>query len=224
MKEHLINKKAENKTVLYIHRIILAILFLIFLYEFVLIYKADKFYFLSYEQINLFLNILYYLLCVVNEFNKKETKKLYHHYFHLCFSLSSSIPILYLVIYFLYNNEDAKEDKSIVYILFLIFPIISNILETLIIKRYKPDYINPIFIILFLVSYYALLHYLGKMEMDIGDFESKSLIEVKFIMLLFIISLIGAFVGWWLYKSITKPKIKKINLDSSVNSNELSDE
>ena len=60
--------------------------------------------------------------------------------------------------------------------------------------------------------------------MDIGDFDSKNLIEIKFIIKLFIFSSIGAYGGWWLYKYITKPKIKKINLDSSVDSNDLSEE
>ena len=37
--------------------------------------------------------------------------------------------------------------------------------------------------------------------------------------------LIGTFAGWWLYKMITKPRIKKIRLESnSVDSSELSEE
>ena len=225
MKEHLINKKEENKILSYTHRIILGVLISIFIYEFVFNYQKEKFNYLSYEQMNLFFNIFYYLLCVIKEINKKETKKLYHKYFHLCFSLSASIPILSFVIYLLNNSEDIKnDDTSMLKISFLVSPIISNILETLIIKRYKPAYINPIIIILLLISYYSLIHFLGKMGMDIGDFVSERLSEIKFIMQLCLFSLIGTFAGWWFYKFITKPKIKKINLDSSADSNELSEE
>ena len=224
MKEHLIKKKEENKILSYTHRIILGVLFSIFIYEFVFEYNKEKFNFLSYEQINLFLNIFYYLFCVLKEVNKKETKKSYHKYFHLCFSLSASIPILYLVIYLLNICEDANKDISMIYISFLISPLISNIMETLIIKRYKPSYIHPITIILFLIVYYSLIHFLGKMGMDIGNFSSERLSEIKFIIQLFLFSLIGTFLGNWLYKFMTKPTIKKINLDSSADSNDLSEE
>ena len=122
------------------------------------------------------------------------------------------------------DSEGIKDEISLIYISFLISPIISNILETLIIKRYKPEYINLIIIILFLILYYSLIHFFGNMGMNIGDFDSKNLIEIKFIIKLFIFSLIGSYGGWWLYKYITKPKIKKINLDSSVDSNDLSEE
>ena len=224
MKEHLINKKEENKILSYTHRIILGVLLLIFIFDFIFKYNKDKFNFLSYEQINLYINIIYYILCVKNEYNKIETKKLYHKYFHFCFSLSASIPILFFIVYLLNKSQELKTDISILNILFLFIPIISNFLETLIIKRYKPDYINPITIILLLIIYYVIIHFLGNMGMDIGDFDSERLTEIKFIIELFISSLIGTFFGWWLYKLITKPKIKKINLDSSADSNELSEE
>ena len=223
MKQHLINKKRENKILSYTHRIILGVLLSIFIYELVFRYKKYKFNFFSYEQINLFLNIFYYFLCVIKEYNQKETKKLYQKYFHLCFSISASIPFLYFI-NLLNDSKELKVDISLIYISFLISPIISNILETLIIKRYKPEYISLIIIILFLILYYSLIHFFGNIGMDIGYFNSKNLIEIKFIVKLFTFSLIGSYGGWWLYKYITKPKIKKINLDSSVDSNDLSEE
>ena len=225
MKEHLIKKKPENKILSYTHRIILGVLITIFIYEFVFIYNKEQFNFLTFEQINLFFNILYYLLCVIKELNQKETKKSYHQYFHLCFSLSASVPFLYLIIYlFSNNNDESKGENSIIYIAFLVSPIIGNILETLIIKRYKPEYINPIMIIAFLIAYHGLIHFLGKMGMDIGDFPAESLQQFMFVVRLCIYTMIGSFAGWWLYKIMTKPKIKKINLESSVDSSELSEE
>ncbi len=121
-------------------------------------------------------------------------------------------------------SEDSKLDISILYLSFSLSPLIANILETLIIKRYKPAYISPIILILFLICYYSLIHFLGKVGMNIGDFDSEHLSQIKFIIQLCLFSLIGSFGGWWLYKFITKPKIKKINLDSSADSNELSEE
>ena len=224
MKKHLIKKKPENKLLVYTHRIILGVLITIFIYEFVFIYNKDNFNFLSFEQVNLFFNILYYLFCVIKELNKEDTKKSFQQYFHFCFSLSSSIPFIYLVIYLLNNNEDLKMNTSFYYISFLICPIVLNCLETLIIKRYKPSYINPIFIIIFLIFYHGLIHFFGKMGMDIGDFPSELLEQFKFILQLGILAMIGSLCGCWVYKVITKPKIKKINLESDADSNELSEE
>jgi hypothetical protein len=224
MKEHLIKKKKDNKFLTYTHRIILGALITILIYEFIFKYKKEKYFFLSFEQINLYINIIYYLLCVVYELNKKETKKLFHRFFHFCFSLSVSTPITFLVIYFSVNNEDIQANSSMISISFLLTPMISNILETLIIKRYKPAYINFLFIIIFFLSYYGMIHFLGRMEMDIGFCISEQLKEATFVIQLFMFSLIGAFGGWYIYKSVTKPKIKKINIDSSVDSNEMSEE
>ena len=97
-------------------------------------------------------------------------------------------------------------------------------METLIIKRYKPEYINPILIIAFLIAYHGLIHFLGKMGMDIGDFPAENLQQFMFVVKLCIYTTIGSFCGWWLYKVMTKPKIKKINLESSVDSSELSED
>ena len=223
MKEHLIKKKKDNKILSYTHRIILGALITIFIYELIIIYKKERYNFLSFDQINLFLNIIYYLLCVINELNKQETKKLFHKYFHLCFSLSASTPITFLLMYLMVDNEDIKADSSILNISFLITPLISDILETLIIKRYKPAYAHLLLIIIVLIIYYAIVHFLGRMGMDIGYCISENLKDITFVIQLFIFSSIGAFIGWYLYKVITKPKIKKININSSVDSNELND-
>ena len=226
MKEHLIKQKNENKILSYTHRIILGVLIAIFIYEFAFIYSKEKYNFLTFEQVNLFINILYYLLCVIKELNKKDTKKLYHKYFHLCFSLSVSVPFVSFIIYLVSSdNNESKGESSIIYnIVFLISPIIANILETLIIKRYKPEYINPIMLFAILMAYHGLIHFLGKMGMDIGNFSAENLQQFMVVVKLFIYTIIGAFAGWWLYKVMTKPKIKKINLGSSTDTNELSDD
>ncbi len=228
MKEHLIKKKAENRISIISHRIILGVLFLILIFEIVLHYKKDKFYFFSFNQINLYLNIVYYLLCFIKELNKKETKNCFQVFFHFCFSLSASLPVIYIFLDIMDSNEDLKEEKtdtSYISIGLLISPILLNIFETLIIKRYRPAYVSPLFLILFLILYYALIYFYGRMGMDIGELEANKLAEIKFIMLLCFFNLIGTFAGWWLYKMITKPRIKKIRLESnSVDSSELSEE
>ena len=226
MKENLIKKKPEKKILYYTHRIILGVLISIFIYELAFIYSKEKFNFLTFEQVSLFMNILYYLLCVIKELNNNDTKKSYHQYFHLCFSLSASVPFLSLIIYlFSEVNYESKGENSIIYtIIFLVFPIIANILETLIIKRYKPEYINPIMLFAFLMAYHGLIHFLGKMGMDIGNFSAENLQQFMLVVKLFIYTTIGSFIGWWIYKVMTKPKIKKINLDSSADSSELSEE
>ena len=60
--------------------------------------------------------------------------------------------------------------------------------------------------------------------MNIGDFPAERLAEIKFIIRIGIFTLIGAFGGWWFYKFLTKPKIRKINLSNSIGSSELSEE
>ena len=226
MKEHLIKQKNENKILSYTHRIILGVLIAIFIYEFAFIYSKEKYNFLTFEQVNLFINIFYYLLCVIKELNKKDTKKFYQKYFHLCFSLSASVPFVSLIIYLISSdNSESKGESSTIYnIVFLISPIIVNVLETLIIKRYKPEYINPIMLIVFLMAYHGLIHFFGKMGMDIGNFSAENLQQFMLVVKLFIYTTIGSFAGWWLYKVMTKPKIKKINLGSSTDTNELSDD
>jgi len=220
MKDHLIKKKTDNKFLSYTHKIILCVLISIFLYELVFLFDKDRFFYFNYEQINLILCIIYYLLCVIKEMNKINTKQLYQIYFHLCFSLSASVSIFYCIIYIL-KITHLKID--VLRTCFLLSPIIFNILETLIIKRYKPTYINPILIIIFLVLYYTCINFFGNMGMNIGEFDAENLKEYPFILRLGTVSIFGAFLGWWLYKVITKPTIKKIKLDSSIDSSELSE-
>ena len=230
MKEHLIKKKSENRISIITHRIILGVLFAILIYVVILQYNKDKFNFFSFNQINLYLNMLYYLLCFIKDLNKQDTKKVYHLFFHFCFSLSASQPFIYLLLYIMNINEDRKieekEENDITYtsIGLLISPIILNILETLIIKRYRPAYINPLFLLFFILIYFSFIHFLGKMGMDIGELESDILSEFRFIIPLGVFTLIGVFAGWWLYKFITKPKIKKIKLENKIDSSELSEE
>ena len=240
MKEHLIKKNSKNKFLIISHRIILGVLFVILIYEVIFHYDKNKYNFLSFNQINLYLNILYYFLCFLREFNNKDTKKAYQLFFHFCFSLSASLPIIYLVNKFVdFKNEIkteketetetekiAKNESSYMPVLLVISPIILNILETLIIKRYRPAYINPFFLTLFIILYYSLIHLLGKIGMDIGDFKSNHLIEIKFVIILCVSTLIGTFIGWWFYKFLTKPKAKKINMEdnASVSVSELSEE
>ena len=59
------------------------------------------------------------------------------------------------------------------------------------------------------------------MGMNIGDFPSERLSQIKFTIQLAIFTILGSIGGWWLYRFLTKPKIKKINLSSSIDSSEL---
>ena len=224
MKEHLINIKKENKLLSYMHKIIFVALIAIILYDLIFKYKKDNYNFVNLEEINLYINLAYYILCIVNEVNKKDVKKSNQRFFHLCFSISASVPFLFFTIYLLSYNENINLDISLINIALLISPFILNIMETIIIKRFKPLYLHFIILILVIVSYYIIIHFFGKMGMNIGDFASERLSEIKFIIRLFLFTTIGAMGGWWFYKFLTKPKIKKINLDNSVTSSELSEE
>ena len=224
MKEHLINIKKENKLLSYMHKIIFVALIAIILYDLAFKYKKDNYNFVNLEEINLYINLAYYILCIVNEVNKKDVKKSNQRFFHLCFSISASVPFLFFTTYLLSYNENINLEISLINIALLISPFILNIMETIIIKRFKPLYLHFIILILVIVSYYIIIHFFGKMGMNIGDFASERLSEIKFIIRLFLITTIGAMGGWWFYKFLTKPKIKKINLDNSVTSSELSEE
>ena len=224
MKEHLINIKKENKLLSYMHKIIFVALIAIILYDLAFKYKKDNYNFVNLEEINLYINLAYYILCIVNEVNKKDVKKSNQRFFHLCFSISASVPFLFFTTYLLSYNENINLDISLINIALLISPFILNIMETIIIKRFKPLYLHFIMLILVIVSYYIIIHFFGKMGMNIGNFASERLSEIKFIIRLFFFTTIGAMGGWWFYKFLTKPKIKKINLDNSVTSSELSEE
>ena len=223
MKEHLINQKKENKLLAYIHKIILGALILIILYNLALKYRKGNYNFFSLEEINIFMNLAYYLLCTINEINQRDIKKLYQRYFHLCFSISSSVPFLFFINILLNSNNNLPLDTSIINIALLTSPFILNIMETIIIKRFKPLYLHLLLLLTGIITYYFIIYFFGKMGMNIGDFASERLSEIKFIIQLCIFTIIGAFGGWWVYKFLTKPKFKKIDLNSSASS-ELSEE
>jgi hypothetical protein len=222
MKEHLINQKKENKLLTYIHKIILGALIALILYNLAFKYRKGNYNFLNLEEINIFINLGYYLLCTISEAKQKDIKKLYQRYFHLCFSISASIPFLFFTNVLLNSNNNLPLDTSLINILLLISPFVLNIMETIIIKRFKPLYLHIILLLAGIITYYFIIYFFGKMGMNIGDFASERLSEIKFIIQLCIFTIIGAFGGWWLYKLLTKPKIK-INLESNTSS-ELSEE
>jgi len=224
MKEHLINKKKDNKLLSYIHKIIFGALISIIIYNFVFKYKKEKYNFLNLEEINIYVNSVYYILCIIKEANKKDIKKLYQKYFHFCFTISAAFPFLFFTNYLLSNNDNLNIDISLLNIALIISPFILNIMETIIIKRFKPLYLNLFFLLFLIACYYTLIHFFGKMGMNIGDFPAERLAEIKFIIRIGIFTLIGAFGGWWFYKFLTKPKIRKINLSNSIGSSELSEE
>ena len=209
MKEHLINQKKENKLLTYIHKIILGALIAIILYNLAFKYRKGNYNFLNLEEINVFISLGYYLLCTISEVKQKDIKKLYQRYFHLCFSISASVPFLFFTNVLLNSNNNLPLDTSLINISLLISPFILNIMETIIIKRFKPLYLHIILLLFGIIAYYFIIYFFGKMGMNIGDFASERLSEIKFIIQLCIFTIIGAFGGWWLYKFLTKPKIKK---------------
>ena len=91
-------------------------------------------------------------------------------------------------------------------------------------NRFKPGYIHPFFIFIFLSLYYGLIYLLQKVGINAGDFEDQYISELKYFIMMYIFNIIGAFIGWWIYKVVTKPKIKKIDLNNNVDSSELSEE
>ena len=224
MKDHLINKKTDNRFSIFAHRIILLVLLIIIIYQFTF-EKMSKFSFLYLNHINLYINLIYYLLCFFLDLYKKDTKKSYQIYFHFCFSISSSLPFIYLLLGIMHLGEQNFFSKtSFISIGIILSPIIFNIMETLIIKRYRPSYINPIFLILFLTLYYCIIYFLGKLGIDFGEFFSKIIIEIKYIIPIYIVTIIGAFLGWWIYQIVTRPKIRKIDFKNKLDSSELSEE
>ena len=224
MKDHLINKRSENKFSILAHRIILAVLLIILIYQFTF-RNFDIMICINLNQINLYLNIIYYLLCFILDLYRKDTKKSYQFFFHFCFSLSSCLPLIYLVLGIMnLGKKEYFSNNSLISIGITISPIIFNIMETLIIKRYRPSYLNPIFLLLFLTLYYCIIHFLGKIGIGIEDNFLKYLFEIKYLVPIYIATIVGAFLGWWIYKIITRPKIKKIDLKNKLDSSELSEE
>ena len=160
----------------------------------------------------------------MNEMNGKDMKRLYQRFFHFCFSISASVPILFFLTYLLNSSENIEFDLTLVNIVLLIGPLALNILETLIIKRFKP-LLLPIYILIFaIILYYLIIHFFGKMGMKIGIFPAERLSEFIFVLKLGICTIIGAGCGWQFYKFLTKPKISKININKSIDSSELSEE
>ena len=65
---------------------------------------------------------------------------------------------------------------------------------------------------------------MGKLGIDFGEFFSKIIIEIKYIIPIYIVTIIGAFLGWWIYQIVTRPKIRKIDFRNKLDSSELSEE
>ena len=229
MKEHLINKNPENNFSIITHRIILIVLIIILLYEYTIDFQKEKICFLYLDKINLYFNLLYYLLCVINDIRKKDTKKAFQIFFHFCFSISSSLPLIYLILGIMHFGEkdfniSNINNSSIISICIILSPIIFNIMETLIIKRYRPGYINPIFLILFLTLYFCVMYFMAKTGLGMNDAYIKYLLEIKFLGPIYIATILGTFLGWWIYKIVTRPKIRKIDLRNNLDSSELSED
>ena len=225
IKEHLINKPQDNKYSIITHRIIFLVLLILLIYEFTFDNILEKMNYINLNQINLYLNIFYYFLCCIGDLCKKDTKKSYQIFFHFCFSISSSLPFIYLLLIIMHLvYKDFDSNISFISIGIIISPIIFNILETLIIKRYRPSYINPIFLILFLSLYYIAMHFLGKLDIGIDGKYLKYILEIKFLVPICVATIFGTFLGWWIYKVITRPKVKKIDMKDNLDSSELSDE
>ena len=223
MKDHLINTKKENKLLSHMHKIIFGSLIAILLYNLAFKYKKDNYSFFNLEEISIYINLVYYFLCILNEINKKDIKKSYQKYFHLCFSISASVPFLFFTNILLNSSANLPLDTSLINIALLLSPFILNIMETIIIKRFKPLYLHLFTLLIILIIYYLIIYFFGKMGMNIGDFPSERLSQIKFIFQLAIFTILGSIGGWWLYRFLTKPKIKKINLSSSIDSSELSE-
>ena len=224
MKDHLIIDRKENKSIICIHRIIFASLISIILYDLIFKYKKDNYNFLNIEEINLFINVAYYVLCLMNEIHGKDIKRFYQRYFHFCFSLSASIPVLYCLTYLLNSNEHIEFDFTFINIILLIGPLLLNVMETLIIKRFKPLTLPILILILIIGCYYIIIHFFGKMGMKIGIFPSERLAEFLFILKLGTYTIIGAGCGWYFYKFLTKPKLSKIDIKKSIESSEMSED
>ena len=224
MKDHLIIDRNESKSLALIHKIIFASLISIILYNLIFKYKKDNYNFLNLEEINLFINVAYYCLCIMNEMNGKDIKRLYQRFFHFCFSISASVPTLFFLTYLLISNQNLDFNLSLINIALLIGPLILNIMETLLIKRFKPLQIPIYILIIAIFCYYIIIHFFGKMGMKIGIFPSERLSEFTFILTLGICTLIGAVCGWQFYKFLTKSRISKINIKNSIDSSELSED
>ena len=65
---------------------------------------------------------------------------------------------------------------------------------------------------------------MGKMGISIGEEEDKYIREFNYLMMMYAFNVIGTLVGWWIYKLVTRPKIKKIDLKNNLDSSELSEE
>ena len=214
MKQHLIKTKKENKSASISHIIIFLVLITIFVNDFIKKYTSD-----TYNLLNLFINIFYYFLCVLKEINKKNSNKFYQQYFHFCFSISVSIIFLKLGFEYL-ENKDILQIK----LLYFFIPFFANIIEAFVNKRNKPKYINLLYLVLFIFIYFFLIQCFVKIGINIDDVYDKHIHDYIFPFKFGLMSTLGAVIGWALYKLLTRKKAKKINLDSSIESNDISEE
>ena len=68
------------------------------------------------------------------------------------------------------------------------------------------------------------MHFLVKIGIGKDDIYMKYLLEIKYLVSIYASTIVGTFLGWWIYKIVTRSKIKKIDLNNTRDSSELSEE
>ena len=217
--EEEINKKKEFRKEFFGHISISILLFIIFIWDRIVNIPKFPKNFLFLTQIDLYINMIYYLLCIYyNITSKKGAKEKYQLLFNLNFCISFVVFIMYWSMFIFDRETLYKKDTKVMVPTFLNMSLhggvfIANLFEQFYInKRKNPSYVKIWFYLAFTICYIGIL-YLAKMLFDIRvyPFIYGSLLKFIFICLsAFAVCLIGHWI-YYLMTRETSPKSKEKN-------------
>lgn len=217
MKRGLIKKKKNTKKALCSHLIIFFILSGINIWDRLNNLPRFPYNFLYLTQINLYIDTIYFLLCLFIDIAKKDSKKYYHQLFNFCFTLSFIVFIMYWSMFFIKKDTLYKEGLQPNFILAVLLHggvFIFNLLEQIFIqKRKSPKYCNPIIYFVFTILYIgglSLLYYLFDIRVYpfiYGSFLSFFIVCIG--------GILTSLLGHKIYTILSKPK-KKLDLKDDI--------
>ena len=151
------NKKNSNKFSLISHFLILIFLISICIWDRITNVPKFPYNFIYLTQIDLYINIIYYTLILIQDFKQKNTKKILNKFFNFCFSFSFNAFVMFWLIYLTNSKNLYKKKYKLNFILVFFLHggvFIINFLEATIINKRKKTQTISLFYYFFLAVIY----------------------------------------------------------------------
>ena len=214
----------SKKYTTYFHIIILIFLISICIWDRIINIPKFPFNFFYVTQIDLYINIIYYILIIIVDFNNLNPKLHYQKFFNFNFSLSFLVTIMFWGMLFIDKRTLYKRGIHIPFSLIFCLHggvFIINICEQLFFcQRRNPKYcsIKLYFIITLIYTFTIKLLY-DLFEINTYPFAFKS---IKLMIGINFIGFITCVIGHYIYKFLSKQKKSLNEKEEELVSTEIS--